>query len=68
MKPLNTKEKQELVERSRIENVTLDETPAIVCGAANRFATVAQLDGPLEVMFSWQAVKRILNKDGKFSS
>lgn len=61
-------DKRESVKLSRRVNTTLDGEPAVVCGASNRWATVAQINGPLELEFSWEAVKRILDKDGKFSS
>ena len=48
--------------------VFLDGKPAGIYGRLNQFATVAELDGPLAVEFSWQAVKRIVDNDQKFST
>lgn len=50
------------------KNITLNGKPAKIMGHRNRFATVAQLDGPLACEFSWQAVKRILDRGGVFKA
>jgi hypothetical protein len=47
--------------------VTLNDKPARIVGRKMTYPRVCHLDGPLEVKFSWQAVKRImLQKQGKF--
>lgn len=65
---ISQKEKDDLVLLSYVRGCTLDGKSAHVVGRLLDFAIVAQLDGPLNVEFSWEAVQRILNKDGKFSS
>ena len=46
----------------------LDKEPAKVCGRLNDFATIAQLNKPLSVTFSWATVDRIMQKTKHFSS
>jgi hypothetical protein len=65
---MDQKEKDDLVLLSYIKGCTLDDKPAKIVGRLRRFPIVAQIDEPLEAEFSWEAVKRILDKDGKFSS
>jgi hypothetical protein len=65
---ISQKEKDDLVLLSYVKGCSLDDKPAKVVGRLNRFPIVAQIDGPLEAEFSWGAVKRTLDKDGKFSS
>lgn len=64
---MRQKEKDNLVLLSHIRGCTLDMEPAAICGRLNRFATVAQLKGQLTAEFSWEATKRIMNKNQKFS-
>ena len=47
--------------------VTLEGKPAVIGGIRNKFATVTQL-GPhgLTAHWSWEAVERIVKRDGKF--
>ena len=60
-------EKDALVILSNIKGTTLNGKPANVSGRLNDFATVAEIKGPLAVAFSWQAVKRIMQRDGVFT-
>ena len=46
----------------------LDGKPARIYGRLNKFPTVAQIDGPLALEWSWETAKRIMDNDGKFSS
>ena len=47
--------------------VSLNDKPARIVGRKITFPKVCEIDGPLSVEFSWQAVKRIMTqKDGKF--
>ena len=46
----------------------LDGERARIYGRLNKFATVAQVDGPLALEWSWETVKKIMDNDGKFSS
>ena len=51
------------------EGVTLDGEPAMVMGAANRFAQVATLRGcGPAVEFAWPTVARIIADGGAFRS
>ena len=65
---MNEKERTDMVLLSHIKGCTLDGKPALIYGRLNRFAIVAQVGGPLDVEFSWKAVKRIMDKDQRFSS
>lgn len=46
----------------------LDGRPAIICGACNPFATVAQYPAGLAVDFAWQTVAHVLASGGSFTS
>lgn len=47
--------------------VTLNGKRAIIMGARNRFATVAQTDSGLSCEWAWPTVARIVhNKEGRF--
>ena len=49
--------------------VTLNGKPARIMGRKLTYPHVATLDMTLDVVFSWQAVKRIiLNNNGNFTS
>lgn len=48
--------------------VTLNGLPAKVSGVNKQFATVTQLKTGLSAEWSWEAVERIVNRDGKFKS
>ena len=63
-KQLNQTEKDALVGIDCI----LDGEMARIYGRLNKFATVAQIDGPLALEWSWETVKKIIDNDGKFSS
>jgi len=60
--------KDDLVLLSNIEGCSLDGKPAKVCGRLNRFATVAQIDGPLALEWAWETVKRIMDTHRRFKS
>ena len=68
MGELTQKEKDDLVLLSHVKGATLDGQPATVMGRLNRFATVGQINGNLTVKYSWQAVKRRMNKDRVFTA
>ena len=58
---------QEMKNNFILENVTLNNKPAIICGRLNDFATVAVLQGEEHAEFSWEAVDRIIkNNKGEF--
>ena len=61
---LNQTEKDDLVGMDCI----LDGERARIYGRLNKFATVAQVDGPLALEWSWETAKKIIDNDGKFSS
>ena len=65
---ISQKEKDDLVLLSHVLGATLDGEPARIVGRLNPFATVAQVKGPLALEWSWEAVKRIMDNDRKFSS
>jgi hypothetical protein len=65
---ISQKMKDDMVLFGYVNGVFLDGKPAGIYGRLNRFATVAEIDGPLAVEFSWQAVKRIVDNDQKFST
>ena len=65
---MNEEERADMMLLSHIKGCFLDGKPALIYGRLNRFATVAQVGGPLEAEFSWRAVKRIMDKDRRFSS
>jgi len=65
---ISQKEQKLILLDHALKGCTLNGKPAKICGFKNQFATVAQIDGPLAIEFSWEAVKRIMNKDGKFST
>lgn len=44
----------------------LDNKPAKIVGRKLDFPKIVTFDGTNEVEFSWEAVKRIMGKDGKF--
>ena len=46
---------------------TLDGRPATVAGFALQFGIVRSLDGKLNGEWSWDAIVRIMSKDGKFT-
>lgn len=48
--------------------VTLNGKPAKVSGIRKPFATVTQLGTGLSAEWSWEAVERVVNRDGKFKS
>ena len=49
--------------------VTLNGKPARIVGRKYTHPMVVEIDGMLEVQFSWQAVKRIITqKDSKFTA
>ena len=49
--------------------VTLNGKPARIVGRKFTHPKIVEIDGMLEVQFSWQAVKRIITqKDGNFTA
>ena len=47
--------------------VSLNDKPARITGRKEFYPSISEIDGPLSVQFSWQAVKRIITtKDAKF--
>lgn len=48
--------------------VTLNGAQARITGINKPFATVTQLATGLSAEWSWEAVERIVNRDGKFQS
>ena len=50
------------------EKVTLDDKPAVISGAKNLYATVTDFQSGLSAEFSWDTVKRVVAKGGKFKS
>ena len=47
---------------------TIDGKPATISGRLLEFAVVGSFDRTTKAEFSWEAVKRIMAKNGKFSS
>ena len=68
MERITQKMKDEIMETAKIRGCTLDGKPAKVIGRRLDFAVVAMIDRLHGVEYSWPAVKRILDNDGKFSS
>ena len=61
----SNKEKEKWVNAS----VTLNGKPAKIVGKKITFPKVVEINGPLSVEFSWQAVKRIMTKNnGEFKA
>jgi len=49
--------------------VSLNGKPAKIAGRKEFYPRVHEIDGPLSVTFSWQAVKRIItNNNGHFTA
>ncbi len=58
-----------LQEKYTGKTCTLDGHAAKITGRVNQFATITPLNPKLGIVeFSWQAVERIMSKDGKFKS
>jgi len=67
-KKVTQKEKDDMISYSNLFGCYLNGKFAKVYGRLNTYATVAQIDGPLAVEWSWNAVNRILHNTGKFST
>lgn len=48
-------------------NATLNGKPARITGRLLDYAVIGQIDNPdIKVEFSWDAVRRIMERDGRF--
>lgn len=62
---ISTEEKEEWIGAL----VTLNGKPARIVGRKITYPKIAEIDGPLSVEFSWQAIKRIMTaKNGEFGT
>jgi hypothetical protein len=65
---MEQKIKDEMVLLSHIKGCFLNDKPATVGWRLLNYPKVATLDGTSAIEFSWEAVRRIMNNDGKFYS
>lgn len=69
MKPCNMNDKEEAIKKWRDDNLCwLDGQPAKIVGWQLDFPSVAQLNGPLSLQWSWATVNRIMSEDRQFFS
>lgn len=48
--------------------ITLNGEPAVLSGIRNQFATVTQSRTGLKAEWSWEAVRNVIRKGGRFES
>ena len=65
---ITQKERDNLLVLSEIKGCYLDGERARIKGRLDPYAKICQMDGLLEVEFSWNAAKRIMNSSRCFKS
>jgi len=66
MQKITQDEKDEIMLNNTFVNITLNGEPAKIYGRKLDFPVIAQIQGKLKSVFSWDSIKRICMAGGDF--